>query len=629
MIYLAVPLVQSRLQFIIIEHPYWSHWTKRTPESILPAKSWVCPGKLESLAIRLGYTNRDALEKVLERLKTGADLGCRGSARLATRMPNGPTAHEHGSRLLDELQSWVKEGIAWGPLRAEEIPWSDYSCNPLQVRIKPSGSARIIVNFSSPYAKEGDGTDSPASVNSGINKEEFPATMASTESFLISLMLAGCPAEMCKLDWRSAYKHQHVRMEDLKLQVFEFGGRLFGEVMLVFGGVSSAGIYNDLASMVLSLVILFVGVDERLVNKVLDDVVACGPKGCKWVGQFYKGYREVANMVGVSLASDEDPDKAFNVTHHGKVLGIMYDLKAWQWWITDDKLIPILNLLAKVRDSKQVRNEDMLSLNGKLTHYRMLVPGGAWERGFLLRLQDARQAGNVKFEVSDLARKQASWWMIHLRVARECSTIPDPRPMACMLVRKAFSDAAGGSINKIKNGVGGVCYPSTWFYMPWPTLIRENRENSLGVRFSHKLSCLEGFGSLVALTTVPDLARNSAIDLPNDNSGFVAVFGKKHSSCPYLYTVAKAIHDVAVGLNCKVTVTKTGRCSGQGEVTADALSKGEWDSAWKLMPDMNVDPAFIPRVLLKWIANPVPDMELGFKVLAEMSAYTKVLHMKE
>ena len=92
----------------------------------------------------------------------------------------------------------------------------------------------------------------------------------------------------------------------------------------------------------------------------------------------------------------------------------------------------------------------------------------------------------------------------------------------------------------------------TWFYVPWPTIIRENRQNSLGVKFAHKLSCLEGFSSLLGLVMVPDLARNNEIMLPNDNAGFVHVFQKKHSSCPYTYTVAKALYDVANGLNCKV-----------------------------------------------------------------------------
>ena len=49
---------------------------------------------------------------------------------------------------------------------------------------------------------------------------------------------------MSKLDWESAYKHVHVRREDLKLQVFKFCNKYFFELRLAFGTTSSPGIYN-------------------------------------------------------------------------------------------------------------------------------------------------------------------------------------------------------------------------------------------------------------------------------------------------------------------------------------------------------------------------------------------------
>ena len=71
---------------------------------------------------------------------------------------------------------------------------------------------------------------------------------------------------------------------------------------------------------------------------------------------------------------------------------------------------------------------------------------------------------------------------------------------------------------------------------------------------------------------------------------------------------------------------KTPRVSGQGEMVADALSKGDWGRAWPLMPEKEEDPQYIPRTLLRWINDPYPDMSLGLKVLKEMSHYTDVLY---
>ena len=68
------------------------------------------------------------------------------------------------------------------------------------------------------------------------------------------------------------------------------------------------------------------------------------------------------------------------------------------------------------------------------------------------------------------------------------------------------------------------------------------------------------------------------------------------------------------------------RCSGQGEVAADALSKGDWSTAWMSMPLKQDDPGRIPVSLLKWINNLAPNLELGFKILTDMMEYTKVLH---
>ena len=75
-------------------------------------------------------------------------------------------------------------------------------------------------------------------------------------------------------------------------------------------------------------------------------------------------------------------------------------------------------------------------------------------------------------------------------------------------------------------------------------------------------------------------------------------------------------------------MSKTRRCSGLGEEVADALSKGDWDRAWPLMPEKNTDPERIPVALLKWSNNPVPDLRFGQKILSDMSKYTKVLFIE-
>ena len=310
------------------------------------------------------------------------------------------------------------------------------------------------------------------------------------------------------------------------------------------------------------------------------------------------------------------------------MLGISYDLDNWTWKLSDDKLTPLVRMLAMVACNGEVCNGDMMSLNGRLNHYMHLVPDGCWQRGFLLRLQDSAAPHSLKFNVTPEARLQAQWWLSHIRAASEKSAILDPMEHHRMNPVQVYSDAAGGSLTDIKNGAGGFSPPETWVYVPWPSIIRENRANSDGVKFAHKLCSLEGFAALLGLVAVPDKTRNREVNIYCDNAGFVAVYKKKHSKCPYSYTLAKAIHDVGKGFGCKVNVLKTRRCSGTGEEAADALSKGDWDRAWANMPGKDVDPVRVPVTLLQWIGNPKVDLNLGKKVLCDMLNYTKVLHLK-
>ena len=368
--------------------------------------------------------------------------------------------------------------------------------------------------------------------------------------------------------------------------------------------------------------------DRRLVNQVLDDVVAVGSAGDGTVNAFYDAYRSVSDTVGVSLADESDPDKAFRASHEGKVLGITYDLERWVWRLSQDKLIPLLWMLKEVADSSQVENSLAMSLNGKINHYMWLVEDGPWQRGFLLRLQNSAKPPGQKMKVSSLAKEQAEWWITNLRAATHESPILDPREMGSMCPLNIYTDAAGGNAGKLRNGIGGFCPPGSWFYMPWSPLVRENRENTDGVKFANKMCCLEGLAVLTGLITVADRARNKEVVIHCDNSAFVASYRKRHSSCVYAYTIAKAIHDVSKGLATVTKVVKTRRCSGPAEEAADALSKGDWPRAWASMPHKEENPGRIPKSVLQWIQNPTADMNLGSKILSDMSKYTKVLFLE-
>ena len=132
----------------------------------MPAKSGVCPIKLWDIANRLGYKDRHGrLRRAIDRLQRGTSIGCEGEGRLPTSKPNSDSAGEYGVRVADSLQSWIVKGLCFGPLLPHEMPWDVYTVNPITVKLKPNGKARVCINMSAPYKKDLDPPGTPSSVN--------------------------------------------------------------------------------------------------------------------------------------------------------------------------------------------------------------------------------------------------------------------------------------------------------------------------------------------------------------------------------------------------------------------------------------------------------------------------------
>jgi hypothetical protein len=96
----------------------------------------------------------------------------------------------------------------YGPVAEEDVP-AQAKINCVLTREKPDGTVRIILNLSSPGG---------LSVNEGIDIDDFPASMSSTEAWLRVLNKAGRGCWFSKTDWADAYKHVAVRPEDQNLQ---------------------------------------------------------------------------------------------------------------------------------------------------------------------------------------------------------------------------------------------------------------------------------------------------------------------------------------------------------------------------------------------------------------------------
>ena len=594
---------------------FWDKFPKNLDKE---GKSLICGKKLRDLAERVGYAG-EHLDLVCRELVEGADIGCRGEARAASRSTNAESALVAGAQVTDAIASWVKSGFVYGPVGEEEVP-PEAKVNGIMCRPKPNGSVRIILNMSAPVGR---------SVNDGIDATEFPASMSSTGKWLAVLDKAGRGCKIMKMDWSDAYKHVHVRKQDVDLQWFMWLGLFFVELCLIFGTSSSVGIYDRVAKVVLAIALLVARFPEDLVCQHLDDVCAAGPADTGALEGFEKAYKGVAAQVGVRLAPTTDPDKAFSPCHRGTVLGVTYDTVSWTWCIPPDKVARLVVQIRAALSADKVPQGEIWSLVGRIMHYCPLIPGGRFNLDYLVKANSVSVDRRHMVELGADVRRQLWFWLTMVKVSSGYARIPDPEDKFPVWTRECYTDAAGGSLSGVGRGSGAVSM-GWWAQVPWARKINCGVRAEDGKKLSRKLSALELVGPLVCVAAGHRWCRGRPVRIWVDNIGSVRIWKKGYSSsCGLSTTLVKAIATVAAGIGCRVTIEKITRCSGTGAVMADALSKGEFarfrEVAAVARWDLDVGPAVVPGSLLYWLADPVVDDQLGARLLREMSGSAAVL----
>ena len=361
------------------------------------------------------------------------------------------------------------------------------------------------------------------------------------------------------------------------------------------------------------------GADMKNALKQVDDALVFSRYGDPACQRVYDYYRELAPRMGVKLAPEEDKDKAFPPATSGVCLGVFLNLADWTWSVPEKKITVIRHDLELVVVNQHVKNGMLEELSGRLNHYAVLVPEGLWERSFINHCHRSAEPKGFMVEVTAQAREQAAWWIAALPAAALESRIPDLSPGT----REGFDlnlypDAAGGSVDHNLNGAGGVIWETgNWFSRPWPAWLQEGRANSLGIHMHRKLTTLEGLAALMLLTVEPRLVRMKSVCIYTDNQGLVYAYRKKASRCPYAYTVARALAQVASGLDILLEVRKTPRCSSKAEEAADALSKGDMQRFASNCRTKRKE-SKVARVLVDWIRDPAPTNQLGRRILLEV-----------
>ena len=185
-----------------------------------------------------GYPDKHLVDFILLGFKNGFNLGFRGILNETPRM-NNKSARDNPALVTAAIAKEVSRGHTAGPF--PHPPFTHCHVSPIGSAPKPDGSCRLILDLSQP---SGD------SVNDNINKQEFPCNYTHFDAATDLAFRMGKGCYLTKIDIKHAYRLLPVRREDWPLLVYYWQGYYYVDLVLPFGGRSSASLFTSFADLV-------------------------------------------------------------------------------------------------------------------------------------------------------------------------------------------------------------------------------------------------------------------------------------------------------------------------------------------------------------------------------------------
>jgi hypothetical protein len=452
---------------------------------------------------------------------------------------------------------------------------------------------------------------------------------------------AGEGALMSKFDLKDAYKNIPAKMEDWRLQGFQWCGKYFFETKMIFGASPSVANFDILGSTLVELAVIKSGIPRRMVSRALDDIPVLAPCGSNYTFKFGRALKEIAKDCGIKLAENcPENKKAFEHQTEGTVLGIIFNTKKLEWSLSSEKAEKIICRIQDFSSAKYVDLKKTQSVMGIVNDLAQMAPFlGVFKHSGNKLLGSF--AGNE--EILKLVPNQVKKDLLVCAKVAEAAKGGLPiahKPVAPPLSKKVFySDAAGAKFSihngirvnhSIENDRGAACIEIGgeevvwWSTITWPLEFLNNARDLKGAYFGSKSATLEMIGVLLPFISSPQLIAGKHVVFHVDNMSIV--YGWENGYVKNDTTASillRALQIISMYLGAPIHIEHIGRCSNQWAKMADSLSRKSTTTIRDRWLLRNAKRSPQPECIVKWLKHPEEDWTLPLVLLEGMEKKLK------
>ena len=332
---------------------------------------------------------------VLEGLRFGFKLGFSPSQSLKPAKRNKPSAYEHPSVIDEYLATEVSSGRVAGPFASPPVPLLHVSSFGVIPKKGQRGKWRLIVDLSSPGG---------ASVNDGINPDEFTLHNTTVDQFIRMVSQFGQGALMAKFDVEAAYQNIAIHPSDRFLLGMKWRSKIHVDLALPFRLRSAPYIFNCVAELVEWILVNNYKVPDFL--HYLDDFITAGPPDPPQCAQNLSTVLLVCDRLGLPL----HPGKCVGHTPLLAVQGIELDSLTQVAHLPGEKLQSLKELIHSWLPRKGCFRRKLELLIGHLHHAAKVVWPGRTSLHRMIDLLSCFRKKDHPIQLNKEFHLDLQWW---------------------------------------------------------------------------------------------------------------------------------------------------------------------------------------------------------------------------